>query len=64
MPCITTCLKCARCYEEVSEEQANAPDRMCSSCWTAQRRYMEAITGIDQRATAKLIRGLRASSND
>jgi len=30
---ITICPKCSECYEEVSEEEANNPDRMCSKCF-------------------------------
>lgn len=29
---ITTCPRCGSCYEESSEEQANAPTRCCASC--------------------------------
>lgn len=32
----TTCPKCGRCYEETSEEEANAPSRRCSTCWHEQ----------------------------
>lgn len=30
---ITVCTKCGKCYEEVSEEEANAPHRRCQSCY-------------------------------
>lgn len=33
MPCITTCAKCGKLYEESSDENANRPDRMCPPCW-------------------------------
>lgn len=33
---ITNCPKCGRCYEETSEEEANAPSRRCSTCWHEQ----------------------------
>jgi len=33
MPHITTCTKCGKGYEEHSEEAANAPERLCFSCW-------------------------------
>ena len=29
----TNCLKCGKCYEEQSEEQANSPARECMDCW-------------------------------
>ena len=58
MSCVTTCTTCGRIYEESSEERANEPRRECSECFAA-RRYRDAITGADQRATAKLIEGLK-----
>lgn len=33
MPHITTCSKCGKAYEESSEEQANAPGRLCTPCY-------------------------------
>lgn len=30
---ITTCPKCGKCYEEVSEEMANSYERMCRACY-------------------------------
>ena len=38
MPHITTCTSCGKCYEEVSEELANAPERECIPCWRARVR--------------------------
>lgn len=40
---ITTCTDCGRAYEERSEEAANAPDRLCASCWqqAARKRLAE-----------------------
>lgn len=67
---ITNCPKCGKCYEETSEETANSPSRECTDCWAAaraeenafyERAYQDAITGADQRATAKLIEGLKRS---
>lgn len=41
---ITTCPLCGDCYQESSEERANAPDRCCAKCWTAQaRQYQERV---------------------
>lgn len=34
MPHITTCTTCGMLYEEISEEQANAPARECGECWS------------------------------
>lgn len=34
---LTTCTTCGRCYEDVSEEQANAPVRECISCSRVRR---------------------------
>lgn len=40
---ITICTDCGCCYEESSEEAANAPDRLCSPCWQqAARRRLAA----------------------
>lgn len=36
------CPLCGDCYQESSEENANRPDRMCSRCWTAQAKVVEA----------------------
>ena len=43
MPNITTCPKCGRCYEEVSEEMANSYERLCRPCFiTAQAKHIGA----------------------
>jgi len=31
----TTCSQCGEAYEEISEEEANAPGRLCGRCWAA-----------------------------
>lgn len=36
---ITTCSKCGRSYEEISEEEANRPDRTCLACHYQDREY-------------------------
>jgi NAD-dependent SIR2 family protein deacetylase len=36
----TTCTKCSTSYEESSEEQANAPERLCPSCTAYAAWYM------------------------
>lgn len=36
MACVTTCSKCGKLYEESSEECANEPGRMCTSCRRSQ----------------------------
>jgi len=54
----TTCTTCGKLYQESSEERANAPERECMDCW-AERRYRDAVTGADQRATSRLIEGLK-----
>ena len=33
MPNITVCPSCSLCYEEVSEEEANSPNRRCDDCF-------------------------------
>jgi lipopolysaccharide biosynthesis regulator YciM len=33
MACITTCSWCGTCYEEISEEAANDPQRLCMTCF-------------------------------
>lgn len=33
---ITICPACGACYEEVSEERANHPGRLCGNCWSAK----------------------------
>lgn len=58
---ITTCTRCSQAYEAGSEEQANEPVRLCFGCREAERRYQDAVTGADQRATQRLVEGLRRS---
>lgn len=43
---ITTCTSCGKCYEEVSEELANAPERECVSCWLARLKRDDAAAYI------------------
>jgi hypothetical protein len=43
MACITTCSKCGRCYQEISEEEANAPDRKCANCFQPQPLHAEEV---------------------
>lgn len=33
MPNITICTRCAKAYEEKSEEEANSPIRKCTECY-------------------------------
>ena len=35
MACITTCTHCGNCYESISEEDANDPNRLCLPCFDA-----------------------------
>lgn len=37
MPHITVCTVCWSCYEESSEEAANAPIRECHTCWARRQ---------------------------
>ncbi len=37
---ITNCLKCGKCYEETSGEEANSPRRRCLACWDAERKRL------------------------
>jgi hypothetical protein len=50
MPNITTCTVCGQCYEENSDEAANAPDRECPACWRRRNpppvKSRAYITGI------------------
>ncbi len=48
MSYITTCGNCGRCYEEVSEEQANTPWRLCGACWRAGWRVYQGGGYIHQ----------------
>jgi hypothetical protein len=36
MPNITGCPLCGLCYEESSREEADNPNRMCTSCWRSR----------------------------
>jgi hypothetical protein len=56
---ITTCTSCGSAYEAGSEEQAYEPIRYCFSC----RKYMNAITGANQKDTQRLVDGLRKGWN-
>lgn len=37
MPSITTCPKCGKCYEEVSEDMASSNERLCRACYEKHR---------------------------
>lgn len=49
MPHITTCTSCGKCYDEVSEELAKAPERECRSCWLARLKRDGAAAYIAEK---------------
>ncbi len=51
----TTCTSCGRCYEEVSEETAKAPERECVSCWLARLKRDDAAAYIAAKLSLELL---------
>jgi predicted nucleic acid-binding Zn-ribbon protein len=58
MPHTTICTSCSRCYEEVSEELANAPERECGSCWLARLKRDDAAAYAAAKLRLELL-GIR-----
>ena len=46
MPNITNCPKCGIAYEEWSEEDANSPDRRCTTCTLNRELFLEDDAGV------------------
>lgn len=46
---ITSCTRCATAYEAASEEDANAPDRLCPSCLARAIKGVGAIAPPGRR---------------
>lgn len=46
----TICPQCGSCYDEVSEEEANSPERLCLLCTNARlRAALELAEGVSRR---------------
>jgi len=54
MPNMTTCPGCGAAYEEISEEEANHPDRRCYACWRARRIETEGRKTVQSIDTGEI----------